>query len=92
MANERVVDRCVLWSIQPRGSPGALEASENDWRPAVVPGAQWMVTDEHPGTADRLTVPRAGAVVVGAGAVVVVTTGSSSSTVVTDTVLSVTES
>ena len=51
-----------------------------------------MVTDVHDGMADRLTVPNAGAVVVGAGAVVVVTTGSSSSTVVTETVLSVTES
>ena len=38
MANDRVGDRWVLWVIQP--APGALEASENDWRPDVVPGAQ----------------------------------------------------
>ena len=67
-------------------------ASENDWIPNVVPGAQWMVTDEHPGMADRLTVPSGGAVVDGGGTVVVVGTGSSSSVVVTDTVLSETES
>ena len=69
-----------------------MAASENDCRPTVVPGAQWMVTDEHPGTADRLTVPSVGAVVDGGGSVVVVGTGSSSSVVVTATVLSVTES
>ena len=64
MANDRVVDKWVLWVIH--AAPGALDASENDWRPDVVPGAQWMVTDEHPGTADRLTVPTSGAVVIGA--------------------------
>ena len=62
MANDRVVDRWVLWVIQP--APGALEASENDCRPAVVPTPHWSVTDEHDGTVEMLTAPNGGSVVV----------------------------
>ena len=90
--NERTSGKCALWGCQPSPFWWLLMASENDWIPNVVPGAQWMVTDEHPGMADKLTVPSGGAVVDGGGTVVVVGTGSSSSVVVTDTVLSETES
>ena len=90
--NERTSGKCALWGCQPSSFWWLLTASANDWMPDGVPGAQWMVTDEHPGMADRLTVPSCGAVVDGGGTVVVVGTGSSSSVVVTDTVLSETES
>ena len=92
MVNERASGKCALWPSQPSSFWWLFIASANDWMPDVVPGAQWMVTDEHPGMADRLTVPSDGAVVDGGGTVVVVGTGSSSSVVVTDTVLSETES
>ena len=90
MTNERAAGRCALWSTQ--GAPGALEASENDWRPDVVPTPQCSVTVEHDGMAEMLTVPNGGAVVVGTGAVVVVGAGTSSSSVNTDTELSLTTS
>ena len=76
--------------IQP--APGALEASENDCRPDVVPTAQWMDTDEHDGIVETLTVPNAGAIVIGVGATVTVVAGTSSSSVSTETELSLTTS
>ena len=63
--------------IQP--PPGAFDAKVNDCNPFVVPGAQLMVTDEHEGVADRLTIDGGGAVVV---VVVVVVVGGVSSSVV----------
>ena len=56
--------------IQP--PPGAFDAKVNDCNPSVLPGAQIMVTDEHEGVADRLTVDGGGAVVDDGGTVVVV--------------------
>ncbi len=69
MVNDRTSGKCALWGCQPSSFWWLLMASANDWRPDVVPGAQWMVTDEHPGMADRLTVPSGGAVVDGGGTV-----------------------
>ena len=72
----------MLWVIQP--PPGVFDAKVNDCNPSVLPGAQIMVTDEHEGVADRLTVNGCGAVVDGGGTVVVVVVvgGVSSSVVV----------
>ena len=90
MANDRAAGRCVLWVIQP--APGALEASENDCNPDVVPTPQCNVTAEHEGMAEMLTAPTDRMDVVGGGEVVVGANGTSSSSVNTETELSLTTS
>ena len=74
--------------IQP--PPGAFDTRTNDCNPSVVPGVQVTVTDEHAGTASKVTSSGGGggAVVVVVVVVVVVGTGVSSSVVVASKVSS----